>query len=420
MMLGRQSGKTFLTSVFALYEAFRLLILDEPATHYGLAPGSKIFIIAIAVSETQARDTIFSQVQAKVVRSPFFKRTNPKIYSLEIRFERKGIYIFCGTSSSASMVGRTVKLLIIDEIAKFDESPTSRGAWNVYNSLARSTVLFGSEGKRIIISSPRHADDIICDLYDRTQTYDDMLGLKYPTWEFNPKISFDDPEMQRELAKDPISFWTDYGVRPLSIVENYFGNPDILRVRDDIPNLLDAFLNNPNVSIPPHFYVLAGDPALKHDAFGLAIGHLEFNEFYIDGLYRFKSQLGIELSPLQIRDQIIGIVKAFRPMITVFDTWSFPETQEEIRRTGTPVLTHVVDKETYDKVKELFYEGNLHVCNYPFVIKELKDLRIFRGKKVDHPKGGSKDVADALANVVWGLQTSLTLPPRPITTGVTI
>lgn len=420
MMLGRQSGKTFLTSIFALYEAFMLLILEDPAVHYDLAPGSKIFILCVAVSETQARDTIYSQITAKITRSPFFKRMNPKIYSLEIRFERKGIYIFCGTSSSASMVGRTVKLLIIDEIAKFEESSSKRGAWNVYNSLARSTVLFGNAGKRIIISSPMHSDDVIVQLIERTKMYDDMLGLVYPTWEFNPKISFDSPEMQRELAKDPISFWTDYGVRPLSITEFYFGNRDILRVEETKTNLLDVYFSKATMAVPPYMYVLAGDPALKHDAFGLGIGHVELDEYHIDGLWALKSLVGSELDPLQVTDHILGIIDTFKPLITVFDTWAFPEMQERIRRKGVPVLQNIVVKDNYDKVKELFYQRHLHVCNYPFVIDELKNLRLIRGKKVDHPKGGSKDVADALANVIWGLETSLAMPTRPLITGLVV
>jgi len=420
MLVGRQSGKTFLTSIFALYEAFKLLILDDPATHYGLAPGSKIFILAIAVSEDQARDTIYAQIQAKFTRSPFFKRVKSKSYALEIRFPEKNVYIYCGTSSAASMVGRTVKLLIIDEIAKFEETSSKRGAWNVYNALSRSTVLFGREGKRIMISSPKHEDDIIMTLYERSLQYDDMLGLRYATWEFNPKISFDDPDMQRELEKDPNSFWCDYGVKPSSIVEHYFGNREILRVDSDKPNLLEMHFNKVLRAVPHGSYILTGDPALKHDGFGLAIGHLELDEFHIDGLWRFKGERGMELDPLKIKDDILGIIDTFHPIFAVFDTWSFPETQEEIRRKGVPVETHVVQKEDYDKVKELYYQDKIRVCNYPLVLEELRDLRLYRGKKVDHPVGGSKDVSDALANCVWALENTFGIRTLPLIPGMTV
>jgi len=173
-------------------------------------------------------------------------------------------------------------------------------------------------------------------------------------------------------------------------------------------------------SVPSASYVLVGDPALKHDAFGLAIGHLELDEFHIDGLWKLKAEGNIELNPLDIKDKILGIVDAFHPFCAVFDTWGFPEIQEEIRRKGIPVETHIVNKENYDRVKELFYQGKLRVCNYPFVIEELQNLRLYRGKKVDHPPGGSKDVADALANCVWQLEEMFGVITRPLVVGMTV
>ncbi len=404
MLIGRRSGKTFLTSIFALYEAFLLLILDDPAAHFGLAPGSKIFIMAVAASEKQAQDTIYTEILNRYSRSPFFKRIPGKQYSLEIRFPEKNVIVFCGTSSSASMVGRAVKLLIIDEIDRFEETTSKRGAWKVYNALSSSTMTFGHEGRRIVISSPVHADSIMMQLIARAEQYDDMLPLRYATWEFNPNIPFDHPDMVREREKDPINFWTEYGAKPSAVTEHYFGNREILKIDDGVPNLLEMHFNGVLKSVPAKTYVFTGDPALKHDAFGIALGHIELDEYYIDGLWRFKSEKGAELNPLDVRDKILGIADTFHPLYAVFDTWGFPETQEEIRRKGIPIETHIVKKEEYDRVKELFYQGKLHVCNYPLVIDELKNLRLYRGKRVDHPPGGSKDVADALANLVWALE----------------
>ncbi len=243
MLIGRRSGKTFLTSIFALYEAFLLLILDDPAAHFGLAPGSKIFIMAVAASEKQAQDTIYTEITNRYTRSPFFKRIPGKRYSLEIRFPEKNVIVFCGTSSSASMVGRAVKLLIIDEIDRFEETTSKRGAWKVYNALSSSTMTFGHEGRRIVISSPVHADSIMMQLMARSKEYDDMLGLHYATWEFNPNIPFDHPDMVREREKDPINFWTEYGAKPSAVTEHYFGNREILQIDDGVPNLLELHFN---------------------------------------------------------------------------------------------------------------------------------------------------------------------------------
>ena len=419
LIAGRQSGKTHLASTFALYETFKLLILDDPAAHFGLAPGSRIFIMCVAVSEKQARDSIFAQIIAKLQRSPFFKAFDPQVYSLEIRFKQKNVTLYCGTSSSASMVGRTVKCIIFDELAKFEETDSKRGAWNVYNSLSRSTVAFGGEGKRISISSPNHVDDIIMTLHHRADEVPDMMSRKIPTWEFNPNIDFESYDMQNELKRDPESFWTDYGCEPLAVTANYFGNPEILKCTNS-PNLLDLLYNDQRFDVPPRTYVLAGDPALKHDGFGFALAHLEFDTVIIDGLYRFKDPMGGELSPTAVKDKILRAVDTFHPIQVVFDTWMFPEMQEEIRMKGIPVENHIVNKETYDRVKELFYQDKILVCDYPFVIEELRQLRLIRGKKVDHPKGGSKDVSDSLANCVYLLDNIFDKPQMPLITGMTV
>jgi len=122
-----------------------------------------------------------------------------------------------------------------------------------------------------------------------------------------------------------------------------------------------------------------------------------------------------------VRDNILGVIKTFHPLYAAFDTWGFPETQEEIRRKGIPVETHVVNKENYDRVKELFFRDKLRICNYPFVLDELKGLRIYRGKKVDHPPGGSKDVADAMTNLVWALEETFGgISNRPLIVGMTV
>jgi len=416
LVCGFKSGKSFIAAVFALYEAFKLLVLDDPAVQYGFEPGTKIYIFCLATSEDQARDTIFSEIVTKIRNSPFFKLCGPKAYALEIRFPEKGIVIFCGTSSSASMVGRPVKVIIYDELSRFEESTSKRGAWVVYNSLNHQTILFGKQAVRIAISSPIHADDIIMQLLDRSKRFPDMLGLLFPTWEFNPKLPFDNPEMIELRNRDPTEFWTNFGCKPSATTEFYFGNREIIQL-SELPNLLELWDKERIIKKEAVNYILSGDPALKHDAFGIALGHLELDNYFIDGFLRLKNDDGTELDPIGVKDKILGIIEVFRPFAVVFDTWAFPELQEEIKRKGVLVLNHIVDKETYDRVKELLYRKKLVICNFPFVKEELENLRMIRGLKVDHPTGGSKDISDAMANCLWLIDNYIATPQFPISIG---
>ena len=424
MICGKKSGKTTLASRICCYETFDLLIRPDPAAHYGLEPGTEIFIIGLAKSEEQAHDTIFSKIRTVIKRSPFFRSFNPKFYSLEIRFPTKNVNILCGCSSSGSMTGRLVKAICFDEISQFDETQSQRGAWQVYSLLSKDTHPFGFHGKRIVTTSPRHVNDIGMQLLDRAKTHPRMLWVHEPTWKLNPTsiYAYDSPEMKAERDKDPLTFWRDFGAEPWSSLETYYREPDIITFEEDIQNVLRLFFEE-NILLPPssNTYVFTGDPAKKYDAFGMCLAHIEFTgkategepngTIVADGLYRLKPTKKRELDPIFVKDKILKVIKTFLVRYAIFDTWNYPEAQEAIRRLGVPVMNHVVRKEDHDSVKRRLYFKKLKLCPYPILGDELKNLQVINAKKVDHPKGGHKDVADTLANAVWALENAL--PKRP-------
>ena len=56
----------------------------------------------------------------------------------------------------------------------------------------------------------------------------------------------------------------------------------------------------------------------------------------------------------------------------------------------------------YDTAKSVLYHGGHLSYPCPLLVRELKALTLLKGKKIDHPPGGSKDVADAWAGAVHG------------------
>ena len=424
MVCGKKSGKTTLASRICCYEAFDLLIRPDPAAYYGLEPETEIFIIGLAKSEEQAHDTIFSKIRTVMKRSPFFRSFNPKFYSLEIRFPTKNVNILCGCSSSGSMTGRPVKAICFDEIAQFDETQSQRGAWQVYSLLSKDTHPFGFHGKRIVTTSPRHVNDIGMQLLARAKVHPRMLWVHEPTWKLNPTpiYAYDSPEMKAERDKDPLTFWRDFGAEPWSSIETYYREPDIITFEDGTRNALQMFFEE-DILPPPasNQYVFSGDPAKKHDGFGMCLAQIQFTgktkegepegTIVADGLYRLTPTKKRELDPIFVKDRILSVVKTFPVRYAVFDTWNYPEAQEAIRRLGVPVENHLVSKSEHDSVKRRLYFEKLKLCPYTTLKGELKNLKVINARKVDHPKGGHKDVADALANAVWALEN--VLPRRP-------
>lgn len=194
-------------------------------------------------------------------------------------------------------------------------------------------------------------------------------------------------------------------------------------------NKISAQLNNmkPRLIRDRHLHVLGGDPAIARDAFGLAIAYKEIlpmsqrpkmivevdknvlnTRITIDGLHRFrpKKETGIEVDPAFISFVCWEAAKFFKVRYAAFDTWNFPTTQVMLRKRGVNVVEggHIVKLEDCEQFKDRQFYRTIRICNYPWIADEMKGL-IKKGNKVDHPRGGSKDVYDAAVLTQWLLDT---------------
>lgn len=75
--------------------------------------------------------------------------------------------------------------------------------------------------------------------------------------------------------------------------------------------------------------------------------------------------------------------------------------------------------DAYDTLKSAIYEGRVLMYEYEPLLEELRTLQRDKTKnKIDHPRGGSKDVADALAGIVFTLTTRYRGTPLGIFRGI--
>jgi len=397
LVAGMRSGKSFLATVFALYEAFLLLTTPSPQKKYGLHPSSLIHILLVAKSEDQARDVLLSRALGIIQDSWFFDLFPRKVRKDTIEFPSKRIMIWVGPSTSNTLVGRTAKAVILDELARFPQTESGGGAWMIYHSLKAATVTFGNDGHRIIISSPLRSDDILMQLYNDPPP--DTLALRYATWEFNPHIKFED--LQTELQRDPVAFWRDFGAQPSESLYPYFARLDEVSFGDH--NAWLPVSSGIPYSPPEGTYVIAGDPALRWDAFGIAVARMDGERVIYDLVGAIVPEKGKEISPSQVRELFDRLIDIYQPAVVVFDTHMYPELEEHIRTRGVPVKTRIVKKRHYDMFKEALYSGKVELPAFPRLIKEMKGVQVVNERRVDHPRGGSKDVIDAVVNAYVAL-----------------
>jgi hypothetical protein len=89
------------------------------------------------------------------------------------------------------------------------------------------------------------------------------------------------------------------------------------------------------------------------------------------------------------------------------DSFQAVEMHQQIRRHGIHTELISMDRiiDPYEELKSAIYEKRIEYYGYTPLLQELRSLEYDRVKgKIDHPRHASKDVADALAGVVWGLR----------------
>jgi hypothetical protein len=92
------------------------------------------------------------------------------------------------------------------------------------------------------------------------------------------------------------------------------------------------------------------------------------------------------------------------------DSFQSRDTMQMLAAKGFRVEELSVDTniEPYNRMRMAMYEDRILAYTHDVLIKELKGLERNKKKgKVDHPKHSSKDLADALAGVVYNCETKI-------------
>lgn len=160
------------------------------------------------------------------------------------------------------------------------------------------------------------------------------------------------------------------------------------------------------------------------DACGIAMGHVEqvveIDEekkpyIIIDLLYRVRAMPGTEIMISDIRRIIYELrdERRFRLKKITMDGFQSTDTMQQLRKRRFEVDYLSIDRNTlpYEDLREAIYEERIEFPKYmtyinkgdtklvEITVQELLNLQE-TPKKVDHPVGGSKDLADAMAGVV--------------------
>jgi len=463
---GRRGGKTFIASIISAYEAYKLIIKEDPQGQYNMAADEKIKIVNVASTGDQASE-LATQIQNRIFNCewflPYIASFNADTINLKTKLDikkmkteeeqygqplkkRATIKIEAMLCSARGSRGGSVIVVIFDELAHFIDNAGNRGGKAVYDGLTPSGATFGKDSKIICISSPYTKSGIFYDLCLDAQTDQSIRFLQMPTWEMNTLIDFE--WLQGRYKKDNESFWTEYGAQFSTTITGFFKFPeriydcvDILRYDDTIddegqPKKVPVY--RPETITPANRYLhyLALDPAESANGYALALVHCETRENGIvvvvdkwkkwdvdDPEFSAFDFIDIEM----IDNYVMELTRQFRIAKIVYDQFSSGASIQKFRKAGMDaVKTHFsrqYNMKIYRNLRSIIYDKKLSIIYKEDGLKELAYLQEKKvGKKqfiVQAPNSGdvtSDDLADVLANASYvAVQQEVSRPSASIT-----
>jgi hypothetical protein len=315
---------------------------------------------------------------------------------------------------------------------------------------------FPDSYKRVAISFPRYLGSTIQRLTDEGKRDNEKYKEKsvyyvsgpYATWDVNPRIRGKE-QFEPQYRKDPEDSAGRYECKPSRASNSFFRNPVIFQQavsQEEQPLTVDYEIKEhysditkstvrgwePIFNFASDFkpvqgarYALHGDLAITGDRAGIAMSHVErwlektdtieaedgelFDETTVvpvvknDFCFGFEADIG-ESPPREIQIRWVKtlafelIKRGFTIGMFTFDSYQSTDIIQSFEHHGIPSEKLSADKtdDVWKNLKDVASDSRLHMPFQQLLMNELAALSRIDGK-IDHPPGGSKDLADAFA-----------------------
>ncbi len=445
---------SMLVSIMALYESYKVIEMKNPQAIFGnLNEGDTICILNVAVSEQQAKESVFDKIKPMIMNSPYFKqKISPgTIQNRSVRFltqrdeeinkqlineglpARDGsIYLLSGHSNSDSLVGKNVLVVIIDEMASMVGKDGSKMSdEELYTKLKHSIWTFGQRGKIMCISNPLTKDGKFFELYEQSFTDPRVLMIQLPSYKVNPTLDQKALDAEREAAQRA----GQYEQYLMQIEARFSGgaaDPFIPSEFIDMAFEKGGHRRRGEVGDPNLLYYMHLDPANNSDNYALAIVHIEIDPYRLDkenkplkivivdhiNMWQ-PSETGEPVNISEVDEYTIKMSRQFNIVSITYDMWESAASSQLLQRMGLPArvtpFSSSYKQQIYSTLRNLFFEDRIEFYgldsyntetfkeNYGFV-KEAADQFKFLGRKFNRKSfsvaaasGHFDDIPDCIA-----------------------
>lgn len=424
---GIGAGKSYFTSLAFAYLAYRLLCFKSPQTHLKLARGSTIMLLNMGKTGMQSKKVVFHEISNRIKYSKWFRSKYPpdeRIRS-ELRFP-KDIVIFPGNAKETFPLGYNLYGGIIDEASWHMEASERDTAENIYNAM-KKRIVSRAGGFLLIISSPRYANDFTEKKMKEAEKFPDRIfSRRRAIWDVKPgdlvaiangdyflhknpqtnKILKIPNKYKPDFDSNPDLALRDYGAVASKTTEIYFKDEHKVKqaFKDKINPVKKNRIDYNLFNIEKVKYYVHIDLGVKVDAAGITMCHREGNKVVLDFILRLNPKEIGEIDFEDVRKIFFELDEKGADLGMVsYDSWQSEDSKQQFEKKGIPIRILSIDRGTgpYDTLKSMIYQNRLVGVRDKQAVIELLTLEMFRGRKIDHPREGSKDLADAIAGAVY-------------------
>lgn len=387
LVWGRRSGKDFIVSIIAAYEAMKLLECHggDPYAMYELSSATPFNILTVANSAKQA-NIAFEEIRERILRSPYFSDkylkdgiTSNSVYLLTPKDKeenrdmaqrglspKKGsVCIVVGHSNSDTLLGMGCIVLILDEVASYKMTGSSSSGDRIYAALTPTVqtyvkktysidengeqILDGYgqrivanrryDGKVISISSPRAKEGKFYELFRDAPSVSTRLAMRCPTWDVNPTHTRQSLRNDNHTLSE-IEFNMEFGAEFSGVgLEQFFTEEQVNSAfKGHNYRLVD-------VGSPGRVYFIHIDPATNSHNYAVLVLHKEFffnqetnqadYKIIVDHIKYWQPIRG-PINPEEVIQYIIGLKKRFHIGMISYDQWASAESIIALRKAGIP------------------------------------------------------------------------------------
>jgi hypothetical protein len=162
-------------------------------------------------------------------------------------------------------------------------------------------------------------------------------------------------------------------------------------------------------------YFIHVDLAQKHDHCAVALAHVDrwvnvkVTSDYsqpapivkVDAVRYWTPTPDKSVDFTEVKDYILSLkTRGFNIRVCTFDRWNSHDMMQQLKTYGINTELLSVAKKHYDDMAMVVAEERLNGPHIKLLIDELLQLKIMRDR-VDHPRKGSKDLADAVCGAIY-------------------